>query len=223
MHRLLVVHLVTESVLPQFKGAQLVQRIFSRGYEGIDRIAISDCDVPGIRTILTGAMFIDGYYNLSRHRNLAIDYADQHGYTHVMALDCDYVCMQAPTILPDYWCAPLSVWDQHDAITFDTPNLGALLAPYAVKPNAQLAPKHDRLRCCSCLILNRSVFTKMRYNEDFWVYYYEDTEFGRRLLHSRLKHGYSDMLLLHLYHDKREDKPWILQHNKRLDHRLRRH
>lgn len=208
--RLLIGHMATTSAWARFVQAQRWQDVVGPIVQ-FDQIVVTEREenqLPKITTVIERRGELDGTFNLSAMRNRVREYAKTNGYDGFIIIESDFVVLRMPTCFPATWSVPYAVYTYPNQQSFidlpenyrelqrvprDWENLGG---------RRMMVPVH-------CVLVNSRMYDKAVWDEGFIGCGYDDWDFNNTMSNTGYCAEYTDMLLLHRWHETSGAMPRI--------------
>ena len=172
------------------------QKLMGGFPSGVDRLIVTDKPqntVDAVPVIVEPEAENGGLFNLSRMRNRLLMAARDGGYDGLMILEADFVVLKWFTRFPETWAIPYAAYDRLNDLPeppeslMDIPRCWEWLGPRG------LIPVH-------CVLLNRSVFSEVSWDENFVGVGYDDWDFNNLMTKRYGRFELVDCFLMHRWH-----------------------
>lgn len=134
-------------------------------------------------------------FNLSRMRNMILDHAITNNFDGMVILEADFIVLRWWSVFPSTWAIPFAVYDHPSKVTFPEFDERTVRSRshWTDLGSRALIPVH-------CVMLNRTIFHKARWDEKYEGVGFDDWDFNNQLHHGCGPFEETDMLLCHRWH-----------------------
>jgi hypothetical protein len=166
--KILLAKVFSRDYLPRYIKSCAQQREFKEVWDRFDQLIVTDdqsCAFKAKRILgfenfqsVVAPLQTEGVFNLSKGKNLALDFAAKNDYDYVFVVDVDVSVCYYPTILPQNNQYLVGKW-------VNTPKI------------LKEAPKPEEFCGCSMFLFSRKTIENFRYDERFFGHGWDDCEF----------------------------------------------